>query len=121
MHELDVRVHADHCTGGVEVGRVAGKRRQLFARARGMRALIQNVLPESCDLIAANDDGVRIALRNRLRLQNTQAAGAQRWWLPDDHILGDIRRQHVERQRETRQERAPIGGRGGQQKSSHGA
>ena len=114
-------MHADHGAGSVKVGRPARKRRQLFTRARRMAGLVQNTRADGCDLIAANDDGIGIAVCDRLCLRDAEASGARLRGLLGDGVLRGIRCHHVERQGKAGEERAPVGGRGGQKKSSHGA
>ena len=109
MADVDARVCADDGAGGVKVSGVAGERSQLRAAARRLAGLVQDQRAQGCDLVAADDDRFRVFACDGFGLRSCEACRALRGRLVCDVVLRNRRRDDVEGQRQTRQQRAPIG------------
>jgi hypothetical protein len=109
MDEVDARARTDDGAGGMEEGRLATQVRQLLAAARRMHALMQHALAKGCDLVAADDDGLGVLVRHRLRLGGGEAPRAQRRGLVRDVGLANLGRDHIEGQRQACEKCAAVG------------
>ena len=96
------------------------ERGQLLAAACRMAGLVSTRSPQGCDLIAAEDERLGVLVRHGLRLRQGETLRTQGRGLIRSVGLGDIRCDHIEGQREPREERAPVGRGRGQDKSAHG-
>lgn len=110
MSEAYPGVYSQHGARGVEARGATAQERQLCAAARRIARLVQQLLPAGCNLIAADDYGIGVLARNRLRFFVCQPQCSVRVGLPVQVIFGYPRCEHLKRQPQPREKLAAVAG-----------